>query len=54
MTPMIYEPRLITYVYFQDANVCLVNPPDQSLGFIFGDSGFDVWLFNGHGTSTHH
>jgi hypothetical protein len=48
---MTYQPRLITLgICFQDANVFLLNSPDESLAFILADSGFDVWLVNGRGT----
>ncbi|WJX82732.1 hypothetical protein P8452_65454 [Trifolium repens] len=43
-------PILIQHGLFCDANVFLLNSPDESLAFILADSGFDVWLVNGRGT----
>ncbi|CAJ2645645.1 unnamed protein product [Trifolium pratense] len=43
-------PVLIQHGLFCDAVIWLFNSPDESLGFILADSGFDVWLVNGRGT----
>ncbi|GAU23921.1 hypothetical protein TSUD_181100 [Trifolium subterraneum] len=43
-------PILIQHGLLCDANVFLINSPDESLAFILADSGFDVWLVNGRGT----
>lgn len=42
------------FVWFQDAIVWVVNPPDESLGFILADNGYDVWLANTRGTKYSH
>jgi hypothetical protein len=47
----IYKDNMFdSYGLFQDAVIWLFNSPDESLGFILADSGFDVWLVNGRGT----
>ncbi|KAK2415434.1 triacylglycerol lipase [Trifolium repens] len=43
-------PVLIQHGLFCDAVIWLFNSPDESLGFILADGGFDVWLVNGRGT----
>ncbi|KAG5545656.1 hypothetical protein RHGRI_017964 [Rhododendron griersonianum] len=43
-------PVLLQHGVFSDATTWLVNTPDQSLGFILADNGYDVWLANTRGT----
>ncbi|CAL5192864.1 unnamed protein product [Lathyrus oleraceus] len=43
-------PVVVQHGLFSDAVIWLFNSPEESLGFILADSGFDVWLFNGRGT----
>ncbi|KAI8552042.1 hypothetical protein RHMOL_Rhmol06G0233600 [Rhododendron molle] len=43
-------PVLLQHGVFSDAATWLVNTPDQSLGFILADNGYDVWLANTRGT----
>ena len=41
--------RLI--VVWQDGITWLINSPEESLGYILADEGFDVWIANGRGTT---
>ncbi|KAG5000431.1 hypothetical protein JHK87_021503 [Glycine soja] len=43
-------PVLLQHGIFCDALTWLVNSPDESLGFILADNGYDVWLANTRGT----
>ncbi|KAI8552047.1 hypothetical protein RHMOL_Rhmol06G0233900 [Rhododendron molle] len=43
-------PVLLQHGDFSDAATWLLNTPDQSLGFILADNGYDVWLANTRGT----
>ncbi|KAK8588558.1 hypothetical protein V6N13_087467 [Hibiscus sabdariffa] len=43
-------PVLLQHGIFVDAATWLLNSPDESLGFILADNGFDVWLANTRGT----
>ncbi|KAL2331049.1 hypothetical protein Fmac_018630 [Flemingia macrophylla] len=43
-------PVLLQHGIFSDAITWLFNPPDESLGFILADNGYDVWLANTRGT----
>ncbi|GAU41779.1 hypothetical protein TSUD_137080 [Trifolium subterraneum] len=44
------SPVLIQHGIFFDGVVWLLNSPQESLGFILADGGFDVWIVNGRGT----
>ncbi|EOX93358.1 Myzus persicae-induced lipase 1 [Theobroma cacao] len=43
-------PVLLQHGILVDAAPWLLNSPDESLGFILADNGFDVWLANTRGT----
>ncbi|RDX74414.1 Triacylglycerol lipase 2, partial [Mucuna pruriens] len=43
-------PILLQHGIFIDATTWLSNSPDESLGFILADNGYDVWLANTRGT----
>ncbi|VAI78297.1 unnamed protein product [Triticum turgidum subsp. durum] len=46
------QPILLFHGLFVDGVSWLLGTPEQSLGFILADGGFDVWLANTRGTNT--
>ncbi|KAI9090130.1 hypothetical protein K1719_028826 [Acacia pycnantha] len=44
-------PILLQHGIFSDAIVWLFNSPNESLGFILADNGYDVWLANTRATT---